>query len=455
MGRVRREYPQGRLRLKYPKSNFDKQKKYTLYYEYTWLKYHPIRKDTGLRVCVADWNEKGTSGRGELRASFGSTYKWQNTMLANKLSKYDSIIQEYCLKHPNQLNAEIIRSILQDAPLTRSDEGKDFVEYVLSTLQSKLIKNKIGKSRYENGVSCMKGFSEFLKINRYGTHKSDGIYLGEISTTIIDGYIEYRRSIKNNSDTTINHALTPIISACEQAKDEGYIDNKLYGQIKNCRVVEMPKMDEESFDEKSALTKDELQKLVDFYNEDKEPRRKKYIEMFLFAFHAGGLRLVDIMTLTWNCINFEKRELRKILVKTAKAKLPRHTIPLNDAAIAILNKWKELHRREKFVFDLVPDTFNIDDANIYYTRNSCDKKINQSLHVVGEKIGLTKRFSFHSARHTFAVLALNDGMSLSVVSRMLGHSSTDTTETTYAEYLPRTLAEEMNKLNYNFIPQGY
>ena len=57
MGRHRREYPKGRLRLKYNKSNYDKDKEYTLYYEYTWLDDAPIRKDTGIRVRVDDWKE--------------------------------------------------------------------------------------------------------------------------------------------------------------------------------------------------------------------------------------------------------------------------------------------------------------------------------------------------------------------------------------------------------------
>ena len=37
MGRHRREYPLGKLRLKYPKAQFDSEKEYTLYFEYTSL----------------------------------------------------------------------------------------------------------------------------------------------------------------------------------------------------------------------------------------------------------------------------------------------------------------------------------------------------------------------------------------------------------------------------------
>ena len=175
--------------------------------------------------------------------------------------------------------------------------------------------------------------------------------------------------------------------------------------------------------------------------------------MFLFAFHAGGMRPIDVMTLTWNNVNLEKKELRKILIKTAKGRLPRHTIPLNDAAIAILEKWKKMGRREKFVFDILDDSFDVNDANtLYYARNSGERKVNQSLKVVGEKIGLPFTLSFKVARHSFATLALSDGMSISIVSRMLGHSSTDTTESFYAEYLPHKLDEELNRLNYCFVP---
>lgn len=52
----------------------------------------------------------------------------------------------------------------------------------------------------------------------------------------------------------------------------------------------------------------------------------------------------------------------------------------------------------------------------------------------------------HVARHTFAVFALNKGLSMSVVSRLLGHGSTDITEKVYARFLPETLSSEVARL---------
>ena len=56
---------------------------------------------------------------------------------------------------------------------------------------------------------------------------------------------------------------------------------------------------------------------------------------------------------------------------------------------------------------------------------------------------------------SFAVLALNKGLSMSVVSRLLGHGNTDITEKVYARFLPviakrfrqkETLSSEVDRL---------
>jgi integrase len=141
--------------------------------------------------------------------------------------------------------------------------------------------------------------------------------------------------------------------------------------------------------------------------------------------------------------------LRKILIKTGK----RHIIPLTEPALKILKRWKSLGRRERFVFDLVQDSLNLDDDDaLYKARNNAEKCLSQALTVVGEELGL-KKLNFHMARHSFAVLALNGGLAMSVVSRLLGHGSTDVTEKVYAKFLPETLASEVEKIRVDILPE--
>ncbi|MBD5375509.1 MAG: site-specific integrase [Bacteroides sp.] len=449
MGRQKKPFPTGHFRLRCPK-NYDKTKLYPIEIEYIFGG-RAIRRNMNISVLVADWNPNGNGGRGEIRASMPDSVRFNNLLLA-KVNKIDAGLNEYNQKFPGQVNEDIIISFLDDKPITRKDRGEDFIEFVNKRLDSEYSRNKIGYSRYKNGQSAMNIFQMFLRATGNGTYKPDSLYVGEVSAELIDKYIKWRRDFKNNSDATINHSLTPILKGCEAACALGLIDREINAGIQDMRIQEKASLEaegEKEFDGHN-LTKEQLAKLVEFYNSDTEPRRKEFIEMFLFAFHACGLRIVDVMTLQWNHIDFEKRELSKVLIKTSK----RHKIPLTEPALRILRKWQAMGRRKKYVFDLVKDELSLNDADsLYRARNTATKCVNQSLRVVGERLNFPFPLSFHTARHTFAVLAINDGLTMTVVSRLLGHSSTDITEKVYARLLPQTLTAQVEKLNYTFMPE--
>ena len=158
------------------------------------------------------------------------------------------------------------------------------------------------------------------------------------------------------------------------------------------------------------------------------------------------------MTLQWKHIDFGKKQLRKILVKTANYRSTTHTIPLTAEAIDILMRWKQKCGDKRFVFGMLADNTDLDNREaLYKCRNNATKCINQSLTVVGEKLKFKHPLTMHVARHSFAVMALNDGMQMPVVSRLLGHASTGVTEKVYAKYLPETLNEEVNRLDFGFL----
>ena len=448
MGRQKRPFPLGHFRLRYPK-NHDKTKVYPIEIEYIFSG-KPIRRSMNISEKVDDWNPNGNNGRGEIRASVPDSVRFNNLLLM-KVNKVNAALNEYHQMHPGEVSEEIISAFLDDKPITRKDKGEDFITFVLKRLDSEYSRNKIGYSRYKNGQSCMNIFQQFLKAKGLGTYKPDSVYIGDVSAELIEKYIKWRREFKNNSDATINHALTPILKGCENACALGMIDREVNAAIQDMRIQEKASLEaegEKEFDGHN-LSKEQLAKLVEFYQNDTEPRRKEFIEMFLFAFHACGLRIVDVMTLQWTHIDFDKKELSKILIKTNK----RHKIPLTEPALRILHKWQGMDRRKKYVFDLVTDSLSLNDADaLYRARNTATKCVNQSLRVVGERLEFPFPLSFHTARHTFAVLAINDGLTMTVVSRLLGHSSTDITEKVYARLLPQTLTAEVERLNYQFIP---
>lgn len=450
MGRPKRPFPVGKFMLEY-KGKHNEEASYSISLQYTWEQ-NVFRKTTGLKCCPKDWNQEENRKRGALRASYGSDWRRDNKYLDDLVCKYDAIIKDYNEKYPGKLTKSIIKAILNDQPIVRDDGGRDFISFAIERLDSEYSRKKIGHSRYSNGLSSLRMFREFLVSTNNGTYCKDSIYLSEISTDIIDQLIRWRRNVKHNGDKTINHALAPILKAAESAAIQGLIPQKQNAAIQDMRIVIKPDLDddgEKEFDNK-YLTQEQLGALVEEYDNTKEVRRKEYLEMFLFAFHACGLRVIDIITLQWSHVNFEKREINKVQVKTRN----RCVIPLTEPAIAILDKWKSKNLKSRYVFGLLADEFKLsDEENLYKRRNCITQSINQSLIPIGEKIGLPFPLTMKVARHTFAVLCLNNGMNMSIVGRLLGHSSTDITEKVYAQFLPATLEEEVKRMDFNYMPR--
>jgi site-specific recombinase XerD len=86
----------------------------------------------------------------------------------------------------------------------------------------------------------------------------------------------------------------------------------------------------------------------------------------------------------------------------------------------------------------------------------CNQKMNEYLKEIAELCGIEKDISTHTGRHTFATLALNNGVSLENVSKMLGHSSIKMTKR-YARVRDRSVKRDMqglqNAISHLGLPQ--
>jgi site-specific recombinase XerD len=74
-----------------------------------------------------------------------------------------------------------------------------------------------------------------------------------------------------------------------------------------------------------------------------------------------------------------------------------------------------------------------------------NQQYNIMLKVAAQYAKINKRITTHVARHTFAVFALNNGVSMEVVAKMLGHSNIKTTQI-YAKVLNREVEKGFDLL---------
>lgn len=77
-----------------------------------------------------------------------------------------------------------------------------------------------------------------------------------------------------------------------------------------------------------------------------------------------------------------------------------------------------------------------------------NQKYNCYVKMVMQAAGIDKPVTTHWARHTGATLLLNAGVSMDVVAKVLGHSSTSITKKIYAKILEETVVREMERVRF-------
>ena len=168
-----------------------------------------------------------------------------------------------------------------------------------------------------------------------------------------------------------------------------------------------------------------VEQLTSFLREAKESGvfELYYVEL------ATGLRRGELLGLKWEDIDLEHGELRvkrqvaringEVVEAPLKTKNAYRTLPLSEDTIQILKVQKKKVGQSPWVFPsptggpISPDS------------------VGNMLHRVLKRAGLS-RIRFHDLRHTFATLALQNGVDVKTVSGMLGHYSAGFTLDTYA-----------------------
>ena len=184
-----------------------------------------------------------------------------------------------------------------------------------------------------------------------------------------------------------------------------------------------------------TLTAEQLQS---FLREAKESGVYKmyYIEL------ATGLRRGELLGLKWEDVDLEQGTLHirrqvaringELIEAPLKTKNSYRTISIGEDAVGILKQQKEKCHSE-YVFPS-PTGGPISPDSVI-----------QMLHRVLKRAGLPK-VRFHDLRHTFATLALQNGVDIKTVSGMLGHYSAGFTLDTYTHVTTQAQRQAANTM---------
>ena len=436
MGRVARKYPQGRFFLRTP-ARVDEEKLYPIYLCY-FCDGKKIRQSTSIMTMIKDWNQDANHGVGELRASYGSDYRKKNQQLQKLLRKVDGSIFDY-VEMNGEISPDIIMSFISgdNRPL-RADKGQNFIAYALDVLGKQYKGHKISISTYENSVCILNQFTNFL--SEKDGEKGGELYVGNITEELVRDFVTWGLG-RGRKTNTVKKYLELICKICKCASEEGLLCKTSAQAIADIEMDES--LDEDDNRTIKYMTIEEIGRLANINPDYFTKRQQEYIDMFLFAIYTCGLRFSDIITLKWSNIIWDKKVIRKKVMKTRRD----IEIDLGNDALKILSKWNGRHK--VFIFGLLDDGFDLrNEEKLRIRRNSITATINKSLAKISEIAKLNKKVTTHYARHSFGVLALEQGTPTTMISKLMGHKTTYITEDVYADYLPSSKKEVVNKLRF-------
>ena len=223
---------------------------------------------------------------------------------------------------------------------------------------------------------------------------------------------EYRPKGKQVSNFTLHTYYRILNGALNAAVRAEVIKVNPFTKINNSDKIRLPES------KRSYMTIEEVRALI------ATPMKNEAIKQaYLFSCFCG-LRISDIIGLKWKDVFVDRGQYR-LAVSMQKTKEPIY-LPLSNEAL----KWMP-EREDKAADDPV---FNL------------PSNINQYLRPWAEAAGITKRFTFHTARHTFATMMLTLGADLYTVSKLLGHTSVRMTQV-YAKIINQKKDEAVNLVN--------
>lgn len=249
-----------------------------------------------------------------------------------------------------------------------------------------------------------------------------GLDFKDITYTFLKDFEVYLREKGNGVNTVAKH-LRQLRTLVNEAINQGYIHADAY-PFRKYKIKQEKGRHE-------FLTPDELRKMENLEINDRKLRH--VLDAFLFCCYVG-LRFSDFCQLTpANFIKVNgKRWLHFKSIKTGiELRLPLHLL-FEGKALAILDK------------------YNIAE----FASLGSNSEVNKCLAQITMIARIKKHVTYHTARHTCATLLIHQGVPITTVQKLLGHTSVKTTEI-YSEILSSTILRDLKAIKRKRIVNNF
>jgi len=272
--------------------------------------------------------------------------------------------------------------------------------------------------------SSILGFKSYLTIERSLSANSVDAYIRDVKK--LETFAKKQKISElniNNSDLSdfVSNISKEGISARSQSRIISgikafykYLIMEDYITADPTQLLESPKIGMKLPDTLSIEEIDKLIAAIDLSTEQGE-RNRSMLEIL----YSCGLRVTELITLKLSNVSFVEGFI-KVIGKGDKERLA----PIGKTALKYLNIYISEVRNHQNIQKGYEDIIFLNRRGKQLTRVMIFTIIKQ----LAEKIGLKKKISPHTFRHSFATHLIQGGADLRAVQEMLGHESITTTE---------------------------
>jgi integrase len=292
-------------------------------------------------------------------------------------------------------------------------------------IQSKeiLVKEWLNQWLEVYGVQCEKST---FKTRKFFTENHLNASLGHYKLNQLTK-IDYQKFINNLLQTYARKTVQTIHSifctAINKAVDLEMITHNKF------RNISIKKVDDISDIKDNYLTKDQVEI---FLNAAKTCQLHHY--MIASILIRTGLRKGELLALTWEDIDLDKKSIsitksRNDGIKPPKTKSSIRTIAIDNTLVAELKTYSIWQKKNKMKYGACyqESEFMMTSPNGHAMGNY---GVNKVIDTILDKTYL-HHISPHGLRHTHAIMLLESGADIKLVSDRLGHSSIDMTANVY------------------------
>lgn len=200
---------------------------------------------------------------------------------------------------------------------------------------------------------------------------------------------------------------------------------------------------------KKALTLEEIGKIYNY----KVAKGSKMVEFakdyWMYSYLCNGMNVKDICLLKNKNINGDIIIFKRAKTQRSKVNSQPITVSLKPRAKEIIRKWgTKSVSPESYVFPHLNK--DMDAARVRRVIQQVTKNINKYMKKIAKELSIDKEVTTYFARHSFATVLRNSGVSAEFIGDALGHSDIKTTKNYFAGFEDDIIHKTTDALT-NFI----